>query len=94
MRVTIANPRGGGAKKLSARRAQNLVRRCLATWTPDGRLQIHEEAKERHAKREREGHSGNSRRGSDVYVQGDFEIAVVDRWSCPHTQWLHGETAE
>ena len=33
--------------------------------------------------------TGN-RQPSDIYVQGAFDIRIVDSWRFPHTQWVHG----
>ncbi len=49
MRVTIANPRSWGSKRMSRTRAANLVRRGKAVWLPDGRLQITDQERIRFA---------------------------------------------
>ncbi len=39
-RIRIANPRLGGAKEISVRRAEEFVARGIAAWLPDGRIQF------------------------------------------------------
>ena len=87
-RIAIANPRPGSAKYTSRRQAERYVR--LGRAVIDG-LVVHwlEDPERRQARNA--GRLAESRRlPSDVYVGGSFEIAVVDRWTFPHTQWLHG----
>jgi hypothetical protein len=40
LKITIANPRCGGAKHTSQRRAEIFVRRGIARWLPDGRIEF------------------------------------------------------
>jgi hypothetical protein len=44
MQVAIANPRLGGARRTSVRRAMRFVRRGMAVWLPDGRIRFVEKA--------------------------------------------------
>ena len=44
MQVAIANPRLGGARRTSVRRAMRFVRRGMAVWLPDGRIRFVERA--------------------------------------------------
>jgi hypothetical protein len=48
MKVTIANPRCGGAKHTSLRRAEAFVRRGIARWLPDRRIEFVEQARLRY----------------------------------------------
>jgi hypothetical protein len=48
MTIAIANPRIGGAKHTSLARAQNFIRRGIARWLPDGRLEFVEQSRIRH----------------------------------------------
>ena len=91
-RIAIANPRPGSARYTSRRQAERYVR--LGRAVMDGIvLRWLADAEQRQARNV--GHLAGSRRlPSDIYVRGSFEIAVVDRWSFPHTQWLHGERDE
>ena len=90
MRIAIANPLRCGAKKMSASRAQGLVKRGIARWLPDGKIFINEQSRnERHASNLRQ--TVAERRGSDVYVQSNFSICIVNSRSFPHTQWICGE---
>ncbi len=88
-RIAIANPRPGSAKYTSRRQAERYVR--LGRAVMDGTvLRWLADAKTRQA-RNIERRVAGGRLPSDVYVGGSFEIAVVDRWRFPRTQWLHGE---
>ena len=88
-RIAIANPRPGSARYTSRRQAERYVR--LGRAVMDGTVLHWLADAERRQARIVE-HGAESRRlPSDVYVRGSFEIAVVDRWRFPHTQWLHGE---
>ena len=90
MRIAIANPLRCGAKKMSASRAQGLVKRGIARWLPDGKIFINEQSRnERHATNQRQ--TVAERQGSDVYVQSNFSICIVNSRSFPHTQWIRGE---
>ena len=44
MQVSIPNPRLGGARRTSVRRAMRFVRRGMAVWLPDGRIRFVEKA--------------------------------------------------
>lgn len=46
--ITIANPRAGGAKHTSTDRAAHFVKRGIAEWLPDGRLQFVVQARLHH----------------------------------------------
>ena len=48
MRIPIANPRLGGAKAISVRRAEEFIHRGIAAWLPDGRLQFVDQVRLRH----------------------------------------------
>ena len=88
-RIAIVNPRPGSARYTTRRQAERYVR--LGRAVMDGTV-LHwlADAEQRQA-RNVERWAESRRLPSDVYVGGSFEIAVVDRWSYPHTQWLHGE---
>ncbi len=47
--IEIANPRSGGAKRTSARRAEEFIQRGIATWLPDGKVMFVEQARLRFA---------------------------------------------
>ncbi len=91
-RIAIANPRPGSARYTTRGQAERYVR--LGQAVLDGTvLRWLEDAARRQAWNA--GHEAQSRRlPSDVYVVGTFEIAVADRWSFPHTQWLHGHESD
>ena len=85
-KIRIANPRRMGECYTSKDRANQLCMQGLAYYLRDGQLKFREMTK---------------RGPSDVYVNGRYEIKVVDRIgivkrngtmkrSFPHIQWLHG----
>lgn len=47
-RIRIANPRLGGAKEISVRRAEEFIHRGIAAWLPDGRLRFVDQVRLRH----------------------------------------------
>ncbi len=91
-RIAIANPRPGSARYTTRRQAERYVRlgRAVMDGTVLHWLADAEQRGARNVKRRAE----SRRLPSDVYVRGDFEIAVVDRWTYPHTQWLHGHESD
>ncbi len=90
-RIAIANPRPGSARYTTRRQAERYVR--LGRAVMDGSaLRWLADAQRQHTWNV--GRQQSRRLPSDVYVGGSFEIAVVDRWTFPHTQWLHGERDE
>jgi hypothetical protein len=90
-RIAIANPRPGSARYTSRRQAERYVR--LGRAVLDGTV-LHWLANAELRQSRNVEHVESRRLPSDVYVGGSFEIAVIDRWSYPHTQWLHGERRE
>ena len=44
-RIRIANPRPGGAREISVRRAGKFVHRGIAAWLPDGGIRFVEQAR-------------------------------------------------
>ena len=91
-RIAIANPRPGSGRYTTRRQAERYVR--LGRAVMDGTVLHWLADAKRQQVRNIERRAESRRLPSDVYVGGSFEIAVVDRWSCPHTQWLHGERDE
>ncbi len=87
-RIAIANPRPGSARYTTRRQAKRYVR--LGQAVLDGTVLYWLADAERRQARNFERRVESRRLPSDVYVGGSFEIAVVDRWSYPHTQWIHG----
>ncbi len=87
-RIAIANPRPGSARYTTRRQAERYVRLGRAVMNGTVLHWLSEEA--RRQSRNADRYAESLRLPSDVYVVGSFEIAVVDRWSFPHTQWLHG----
>jgi hypothetical protein len=75
MSIPIANPAEGRATHTSRNRAEYLVRTGQAQMH-NGQLVLHDNARRDNAQRV-------------ITVVG--AIAVIDRWSFPHTQWLTGE---
>ena len=88
-RIAIANPRPGSARYTTRRQAERYAR--LGRAVMDGTALRWFADTERRQARNIDRQTESRRLPSDVYVGGSFEIAVVDRWSFPHTQWLHGE---
>ncbi len=91
-RIAIANPRPGSARYTSRRQAKRYVRlgRAVMEGTVLHWLAEFELPQARNIERR----VASGRLPSDVYVGGSFEIAVVDRWTYPHTQWLHGHDSD
>jgi hypothetical protein len=91
-RIAIANPRPGSARYTTRGQAERYVR--LGRAVIDGMVLHWLADAERRQARNVERRVESRRLPSDVYVGGSFEIAVVNRWTYPHTQWLHGEREE
>jgi len=88
-RIAIANPWPGSARYTSRRQAERYVR--LGRAVMEGAVLHWLADADRWRARQLGSWTESRRLPSDVYVGGSFEIAVVDRWRFPHTQWLHGE---
>jgi hypothetical protein len=85
MKVTIANPRCGGAKHNSLPRGEAFIRRGIARWLPDGRIEFmqqtrlrYEAAELRQTPRE-EAIQFARNRGGVVYWNGARSVYVNGR---------------
>ncbi len=76
-RIRIANPRPGGAREISVRRAEKFVHRGIAAWLPDGGIAFLDQARLRHQAAEfrqtlrEEAREFARNRGGIVFWNGD-----------------------
>jgi hypothetical protein len=84
-RIRIANPRMGGAKEISVRRAEKFVHRGIASWLPAGRISFVDQARLRHQAAEfrqtlrEEAQEFARNRGGIVFWNGHGDPSLMHR---------------